>query len=72
MYPGDEIARQAFEIMVRDGLWAYPACIIDRSAWLVGGLPNVQREQKTYADPFTAIVEAKRSAKVEEQCSTET
>ena len=62
-YPGDETARQAFEVMMRRGWYAYPASIVDQNSWSVAGMSTADERafgKHIHTDPFTALVEAER------------
>lgn len=57
------LARQAFDVMMRRGWYAYPALLVGSQAWRVAGLSmpddrEMDRLGLFFSDPFTALVEA--------------
>jgi|ERR1700722_2014356 len=57
------LARNALEVMMWRGWYAYPSNLMDTVLWTVAGMPiAVEREfgKCQYRDPFTALVEAEK------------
>lgn len=58
MYPGDEIARKAFDVQIRRGWFAAP---LDDGSWCVHSLDESvlpEAMPSVAADPYTALAQA--------------